>query len=119
MLKAFATAIRRLLSRINLGSILSFHLVGWGSSRGITGHRFPSVVREASTGLYRSRLSTQPLIIFILGAPGTGKGTHSKFLNTTFSSLTHLSYGDLIRYEDRIPGSWTAFRAKNSMLGNG
>ncbi|KAI1643597.1 P-loop containing nucleoside triphosphate hydrolase protein [Daldinia loculata] len=108
MFKAFATAIRRLLSRINLGSILSFHLVGWGSRRGVISHRFPSVVQEASTGLYKSRSSTQPLIIFILGAPGTGKGTLSKFLNTTFSSLTHLSYGDLIRYEDRIPGSWVS-----------
>ncbi|KAI0119106.1 P-loop containing nucleoside triphosphate hydrolase protein [Daldinia grandis] len=108
MFKAFAIAIRRLLSRINLGNIISFRLVGWGGRRSVASNRFQSIVQEASTGLYKSRLSTQPLIIFILGAPGTGKGTLSKFLNTTFSNLTHLSYGDLIRYEDRIPGSWVS-----------
>ncbi|KAI0849875.1 P-loop containing nucleoside triphosphate hydrolase protein [Daldinia vernicosa] len=108
MYKAFVTAIRRLVSRISLGSILSFPLVGWSSRRGVISYRPPSVVREASAGLYRSRPSTQPLIIFVLGAPGTGKGTVSKFLNATFPSLTHLSYGELVRYEDKIPGSWVS-----------
>ncbi|KAI1100992.1 P-loop containing nucleoside triphosphate hydrolase protein [Jackrogersella minutella] len=53
-----------------------------------------------------TRPALQPLIIFLLGAPGVGKGTISGFLNTSFNGLTHLSYGDLLRYEDRIPGSW-------------
>ncbi|KAI2470144.1 P-loop containing nucleoside triphosphate hydrolase protein [Annulohypoxylon bovei var. microspora] len=53
-----------------------------------------------------SRRSPRPLIIFIVGAPGVGKGTLSGFLRASFPRLTHLSYGDLVRYHDRIPGSW-------------
>ncbi|KAI8240338.1 Uridylate kinase [Colletotrichum sp. SAR 10_99] len=36
------------------------------------------------------------LIIFIIGAPGAGKGTQSTFLVKHFG-LQHLSYGDLMR----------------------
>ncbi|KAJ0335697.1 hypothetical protein COL922a_008865, partial [Colletotrichum nupharicola] len=36
------------------------------------------------------------LIIFIIGAPGAGKGTQSTFLVKRFG-LQHLSYGDLMR----------------------
>ncbi|KAI3320749.1 P-loop containing nucleoside triphosphate hydrolase protein [Xylariaceae sp. AK1471] len=49
-----------------------------------------------------------PLIVFILGAPGAGKGTQSKRLRRDFAGLTHLSYGDLLRYQDSIPGSWVS-----------
>ncbi|KAK7988474.1 hypothetical protein PG989_008789 [Apiospora arundinis] len=46
---------------------------------------------------YRGLCKDQkPLIILILGAPGVGKGTQSKYLASTFG-LTHLSYGDLMR----------------------
>ncbi|KAI1140965.1 P-loop containing nucleoside triphosphate hydrolase protein [Hypoxylon sp. FL0543] len=54
------------------------------------------------------RCSLRPLIIFILGAPGVGKGTLSGFLKASFPGLTHLSYGDLVRYHDQIPGSWVS-----------
>ncbi|KAI1758764.1 P-loop containing nucleoside triphosphate hydrolase protein [Hypoxylon sp. FL1150] len=49
--------------------------------------------------------SVRPLFIFILGAPGVGKGTISAFLKTAVPGLTHLSYGDLTRYHDGIPGT--------------
>ncbi|KAI0977240.1 P-loop containing nucleoside triphosphate hydrolase protein [Xylaria arbuscula] len=52
--------------------------------------------------------SPKPLIICILGSPGSGKGTQSDRLMEAFPGFTHLSYGDLIRYEDRIPGSWVS-----------
>ncbi|KAI8951606.1 P-loop containing nucleoside triphosphate hydrolase protein [Xylaria longipes] len=47
-----------------------------------------------------------PLIMFILGAPGAGKETHSKRLRRDFGGLTHLSYGDVLRYQASIPASW-------------
>ncbi|OTB04005.1 hypothetical protein M426DRAFT_12088 [Hypoxylon sp. CI-4A] len=52
--------------------------------------------------------SLRPLIIFILGAPGVGKGTISSFLKETFPTLTHLSYGELVNYCDKSPGSWVS-----------
>ncbi|RYO94864.1 hypothetical protein DL762_000298 [Monosporascus cannonballus] len=50
----------------------------------------------------------EPLIIFILGPPGAGKGTQSASLKAAFPGFTHLSYGDLVRYQDGIPGSWVS-----------
>ncbi|RYP38240.1 hypothetical protein DL767_002625 [Monosporascus sp. MG133] len=50
----------------------------------------------------------EPLIIFILGPPGAGKGTQSASLRAAFPGLAHLSYGDLVRYQDSIPGSWVS-----------
>ncbi|KAI0405605.1 P-loop containing nucleoside triphosphate hydrolase protein [Xylaria palmicola] len=49
-----------------------------------------------------------PLVVFILGPPGAGKETHSKRLRRDFRGLTHLSYGDLLRYQASIPGSWVS-----------
>ncbi|KAK7744307.1 hypothetical protein SLS62_010265 [Diatrype stigma] len=52
-----------------------------------------------------------PLIVFLLGCPGAGKGTQSALLKAAFPGpplLTHLSYGDLLRHVDRIPGSWVS-----------
>jgi UMP-CMP kinase len=49
-----------------------------------------------------------PLIVFILGPPGAGKETHSKRLRRDFPGLTHLSYGDALRYHASIPGSWVS-----------
>ena len=47
-------------------------------------------------------------IVFLLGPPGAGKGTQSAFLRAAVPGLTHLSYGDLVRYQDGIPGSWVS-----------
>ncbi|KAI1074735.1 P-loop containing nucleoside triphosphate hydrolase protein [Whalleya microplaca] len=68
-------------------------------------------VREMSAGTLRffnAANTSQPLIIFILGPPGAGKGTQSALLKASFPGLTHLSYGDLLRYLDQIPGSWVS-----------
>ncbi|KAF2964504.1 hypothetical protein GQX73_g9075 [Xylaria multiplex] len=56
----------------------------------------------------------KPLIIFILGSPGAGKGTQSLLLRAAFPQLIHLSYGDLVRSEDRIPGSWVSSLPRRS-----
>ncbi|KAI1815248.1 P-loop containing nucleoside triphosphate hydrolase protein [Poronia punctata] len=49
---------------------------------------------------------SSPLIIFLLGAPGAGKGTQATLLQQSFREITLVSYGDLIRHHDNIPGSW-------------
>lgn len=38
-----------------------------------------------------------PRIIFILGGPGSGKGTQCKKIIDTFSDFVHLSAGELLR----------------------
>ena len=43
-------------------------------------------------------------IIFVLGGPGSGKGTQSEFLVRDYG-FTHLSAGDLLRAEQDRPGS--------------
>ncbi|KAK6952164.1 hypothetical protein Daesc_006697 [Daldinia eschscholtzii] len=122
MFQTLAAALRRFLSGINLSSILSLPLLNWGGgirdagnldqrqleTVGITGHRYPSATQDSPASLYEPQLFKEPAIIFILGAPGTGKGTLSTFLNSRFSRLTHLSYGDLIRRQDGISGSWVS-----------
>ena len=53
------------------------------------------------------------VVIFILGPPGAGKGTQCAALRAAFPGrLTHLSYGDLLRYQDAIPGSWVSSLAR-------
>lgn len=49
-------------------------------------------------------LNHRPLVIFLLGAPGTGKSTYSKYLVHTFG-FTHISYGDLMRKLAKDPRS--------------
>jgi UMP-CMP kinase len=42
----------------------------------------------------------RPSIVFVLGAPGSGKGTNCEFLTREFGSkMKHLSAGDLLRAE--------------------
>lgn len=41
-------------------------------------------------------MSAKPKVIFVLGGPGSGKGTHCDLLRERFS-LLHLSVGDILR----------------------
>ncbi|KAI1800898.1 P-loop containing nucleoside triphosphate hydrolase protein [Daldinia bambusicola] len=110
MLKIFTAVLRHFLSRINLSKILSLPFLGGGSGIRGTSNLDQKQLGTVGTTGYRYPVESyhpkEPIIFFILGAPGTGKGTISTFLNSKFPNLTHLSYGDLIRYQDGIPGSW-------------
>lgn len=46
----------------------------------------------------------KPLVAFVLGGPGSGKGTQCKFICDEFG-YKHLSAGDLLRAERASPGS--------------
>lgn len=46
----------------------------------------------------------KPLVAFVLGGPGSGKGTQCKFICDEFG-FKHLSAGDLLRAERNLPGS--------------
>ncbi|KAI3326551.1 P-loop containing nucleoside triphosphate hydrolase protein [Xylariaceae sp. AK1471] len=84
-------------------------------------HSWIAFIREISSKIatfFNAGKTPQPLIIFILGPPGAGEGTQSIFLKTAFPSLAHLSYGDLMRYEDRIPGSWVSTLPRRSGSAN-
>ncbi|KAL7621504.1 bifunctional uridylate/adenylate kinase [Parahypoxylon ruwenzoriense] len=70
--------------------------------------QYSETISETSWHPSKARPNRQPLIILILGAPGVGKGTISAYLKASFPGLTHLSYGDLARYQDSIPGSWVS-----------
>ncbi len=45
-----------------------------------------------------------PTVIFILGGPGSGKGTQCQKIHHTFG-FHHLSAGDLLRAERKKPNS--------------
>lgn len=47
---------------------------------------------------------TQPNVVFVLGAPGAGKGTQCQKIVEKFG-FVHLSAGDLLRAERKSPGS--------------
>jgi len=46
----------------------------------------------------------KPLVAFVLGGPGSGKGTQCKMICEEFG-FKHLSAGDLLRAERNMPGS--------------
>ncbi|KAI5863362.1 P-loop containing nucleoside triphosphate hydrolase protein [Durotheca rogersii] len=62
----------------------------------------------APHGAAAAAAAAPPLILLVLGAPGVGKGTASAALRAALPGATHLSYGDLARYHDGIPGSWVS-----------
>ena len=41
-------------------------------------------------------MSNKPTVIFVLGGPGSGKGTHCKKLKEKYD-LTHYSVGSILR----------------------
>ncbi|KAF4520591.1 hypothetical protein B566_EDAN006002 [Ephemera danica] len=49
-------------------------------------------------------MSKKPGIVFVLGAPGSGKGTQCERIVSNFG-FVHLSAGDLLREERNTPGS--------------
>lgn len=51
-----------------------------------------------------SRNFLKPLVAFVLGGPGSGKGTQCKLICEEFG-FKHLSAGDLLRTERNSPGS--------------
>lgn len=48
--------------------------------------------------------ANKPKIVFVLGAPGSGKGTQCAHIVTEYNYV-HLSAGDLLRAERNRPGS--------------
>lgn len=59
-----------------------------------------SVLRQCSHNLSKM----VPEVVFVLGAPGAGKGTQCTFISDEFG-FVHLSAGDLLREERQRPGS--------------
>ena len=98
----------------SLGNTTSTHLLSLtDSSEGVTGgflqrdlavHRAAQSNDEASGYRHHndSKLS-KPKILFVLGGPGSGKGTQSEKL-ASFFGFKHLSAGELLR-EERESGS--------------
>ncbi|KAI2605005.1 P-loop containing nucleoside triphosphate hydrolase protein [Hypoxylon fragiforme] len=108
MLKSFVVVFLRYIPPVKSWKFCSLQ-VG-NSEKGVSTIQKISLGRflwfNSSRPIEAARPAIRPLIIFLLGAPGVGKGTVSKFLKDAFPGLTHLSYGDLVRYQDDIPGSW-------------
>jgi adenylate kinase family enzyme len=48
---------------------------------------------------------TKPHIFFLLGGPGSGKGTQAEYLIRDYK-FKHLSTGDLLREEQQMEESW-------------
>ncbi|XP_069835581.1 UMP-CMP kinase [Dendropsophus ebraccatus] len=61
--------------------------------------RFPAV---SARSLLRAVM--KPLVVFVLGGPGAGKGTQCERIVEKYG-YTHLSAGDLLRDERKRPGS--------------
>ncbi|XP_071985203.1 UMP-CMP kinase [Engystomops pustulosus] len=61
--------------------------------------RFPPVLSRSLLGAVM-----KPLVVFVLGGPGAGKGTQCERIVEKYG-YTHLSAGDLLRDERKRPGS--------------
>lgn len=62
------------------------------------------ISNSSSSRKMTSDSQTKPKIVFVLGAPGAGKGTQCEKIVETFG-FTHLSAGDLLREERKREGS--------------
>lgn len=78
---------------------LSARLFGLVHSTNLVSGIFVSKVRIMSSGE-----SAKPKVVFVLGAPGAGKGTQCEKIVEHFG-YTHLSAGDLLREERKRDGS--------------
>ncbi|KAI0388489.1 P-loop containing nucleoside triphosphate hydrolase protein [Xylariaceae sp. FL0594] len=67
-----------------------------------------TAIGNIKTLFIKTSNTKQPPIIFLLGPPGAGKGTQVSLLKESFPELSFISYGDLVRREDRIPGSFVS-----------
>jgi UMP-CMP kinase len=54
---------------------------------------------EKSAVKHANMIAARPRVVFILGGPGSGKGTQCSLLTENFHGVTHLSAGDLLRAE--------------------
>lgn len=64
----------------------------------ISQHRFANIRRKLVT------MESKPKVVFVLGAPGAGKGTQCEKIVAEYG-FTHLSAGDLLREERNRKGS--------------
>ncbi|KAI1485473.1 P-loop containing nucleoside triphosphate hydrolase protein [Biscogniauxia mediterranea] len=77
------------------------------------------ITEKVQSQNHNPKRGPSPLIVFMLGPPGAGKGTQSAALCVENPGLTHLSFGDLLRHHDRIPGDWvTSFPRRHGKVGN-
>lgn len=61
----------------------------------------PNLYSNMATDIFNA---IKPSVTFVLGGPGSGKGTQCKFICDEFG-FKHLSAGDLLRAERNSPGS--------------
>ena len=67
-------------------------------------HRFKSLVGQEFLRKMSTETVEKPRIVFVLGAPGSGKGTQCANIVDKYNYV-HLSAGDLLRAERNRPGS--------------
>merc|ERR1711899_519409 len=67
-------------------------------------NRLFSQTKIQSQVLHRPVKMAKPNVVFVLGAPGAGKGTQCQRIVDKFGYV-HLSAGDLLRAERKTPGS--------------
>ncbi|XP_044286349.1 UMP-CMP kinase isoform X2 [Varanus komodoensis] len=66
--------------------------------------RLSTVVAAPSSSSSRRLIFMKPVVVFVLGGPGAGKGTQCSLIVEKYG-YTHLSAGDLLRDERKRPGS--------------
>lgn len=65
---------------------------------------YRTIMSENNTSNSTAAAGDKPKVVFVLGAPGSGKGTQCSNIVTEYNYV-HLSAGDLLRAERNRPGS--------------